>query len=88
MEIKLNNKIHSNKLPYTGYLESIEDIKKLATYMYECGFGYWNSDELFDLWNEISEKYSACWLNVPNTVEEFKEYLSSVDIGYVDDEEE
>lgn len=86
MEIRVGNKIYNNHIRYGEYKN--DDYKKLANYMLECGFGYWNSDDLYELWNEISDNYSAGWLNIPDTIEEFRHYLSSLAILYDSEDEE
>ena len=80
MKILVGNVIHSNYEPYNDDDNNSETYKKLANYMLECGFGYWNSDDLYKLWDNISEKYSASWLGIPDSLEEFKEYLSCLEI--------
>ena len=77
MKILVGNKTYSNYVPYK---KDIGTYKKLANYMLECGFGYWNSDDLYKLWEEISEKHYAGWLAVPESLEQFKEYLSCLEI--------
>ena len=86
MKIKIKNRVYNNNIPYTDYNDK-EDYKKLAKYMYELGFGYWKSEELYDLWDSISDKYCADWLIIPDNIDDFKKYLSSIAISYENDEE-
>ena len=86
MKIRIKDKIYSNYIPYSND-NNKEDYKKLSQYMYELGFGYWNSDDLYNLWSEISKQYVASWLIVPDNLDDFKKFLSSVADSYDNDSE-
>lgn len=87
MEIRVGDKIYNNYVPYKEKLENNE-YEKLANYMLKCGFGYWKSNELYKLWNEVSDHFSASWLCIPDTIEDFRYYLSSLALSYESEDEE
>ena len=55
----------------------------LNKHLTELGYGSFNCNDLFEFWNEMSENRSACWLDVPENIEDFKDM-----IGYYEENEE
>lgn len=83
MELIINKKIYDNKAPYEERKDIGKTYRLLNKHLTELGYGSFNCNDLFEFWNEMSEKRSACWLDVPENIEDFKDM-----IGYYEENEE
>lgn len=83
MELIVNNKIYDNRAPYEKGKDIGKTYRLLNKHLTELGYGSFNCNDLFDFWNKISENQSACWLDVPENIEDFKNK-----IGYYEENEE
>lgn len=83
MRLKINNVIYDNRAPYEDEGNAGNDYKLMNKHLIELGYGAFNCNDLFEFWNELSDKYAACWLIVPENIEDFKAL-----IGYYNKEKE
>lgn len=83
MELIINKKIYDNKAPYEKRKDIDKTYRLLNKHLTELGYGSFNCNDLFEFWNEMSENQSACWLDVPENIEDFKDM-----IGYYEENEE
>lgn len=83
MELIINNKIYDNRAPYEEGKDIGKTYRLLNKHLTELGYGSFNCNDLFEFWNKISENRSACWLAVPENIEDFKDM-----IGYYEENEE
>lgn len=82
MRLLINKIIYDNKAPYEK--ECIgKTYRLLNKHLMELGYGSFNCNDLFEFWNMISENQGACWLGVPENIEDFKNI-----IGYYEENEE
>ena len=77
MKIRVKNKIYESIDKNNRYYE---DVKLLKDNLNKLGFSTLSDSEIIELWDEVSDKYSATWLIVPESIEVFKEYLESIEV--------
>ena len=82
MELIINNKIYDNRAPYEEEKDIGKTYRLLNKTLTELGYGSFNCNDLFEFWNMISENQGACWLGVPENIEDFKNI-----IGYYEENE-
>ena len=82
MRLNINNKIYDNQAPYERGNRIGNTYRLLNKHLMELGYGSFNCKDLFEFWNDMSESWDACWLDVPEDIEKFKEM-----IGYSDCDE-
>ena len=82
MRLLINKIIYDNKAPYEEEECIGKTYRLLNKHLTELGYGSFNCNDLFEFWNMISEKQGACWLDVPENIEDFKNR-----IGYYEENE-
>ena len=87
MIIEINKVEYDNRAPYEDEKDSGYTYKLLNKHLMELGYGSFNCNDLYTFWNDISDRYSACWLDVPEDINEFKRKIGYIDddIEYIDD---
>ena len=75
MKLEINKTIYDNQAPYESIENAGTDYKLLNQYLMELGYGSFNCNDLYEFWSNVSDNYSASWLHVPETLDEFKHII-------------
>ena len=75
MKLIINKTEYDNRSPYEKGDEIGNTYKLLNKHLMELGYGAFNCNDLFAFWKEISDKYCASWLCVPEDINIFKQMI-------------